>query len=208
MSGAKIMTNDGYTIKMNEDFGPVPNYKPYLMLFTVAIMALVWLCCVAWALIPVFTTGEWPMFTVPIVFAILAAMIVFGIIWSRLYFGTVQYHMNDNEITWKRGVWFHSTGIVPYNRMTDVNIVQGPVMRKFGISHLRIQTAGTSSNKVAEISIEGMNRAEELRAVIIDHMRGKTVAGGATVGVVEEPTTDISELLSEVKEIRKLLESK
>jgi membrane protein YdbS with pleckstrin-like domain len=54
------------------------------------------------------------------------------------------YELRDDEINWKRGVWFRTTGIVPYNRITNLDVRQGPFMRYLGISTLAIQTAGYS----------------------------------------------------------------
>ena len=52
------------------------------------------------------------------------------------------YELKDDEMSWKRGVWFRRTGILPYNRITNLDVIQGPVMRMLGISTLSIQTAG------------------------------------------------------------------
>ena len=64
---------------------------------------------------------------------------------------------------WKRGVIFRRTGIVPYNRITNIDIRQGPVMRALDISTLSIQTAGYSGQAQSEIRIEAIVHAEELR---------------------------------------------
>ena len=72
------------------------------------------------------------------------------------------YELRDDEMSWKREVWFHTTGSVPHNRITNLDIKQGPVMRVVAISTLAIQTAGYSGKAMAEIRIEGMEHAEEL----------------------------------------------
>lgn len=51
-------------------------------------------------------------------------------------------------------------GIVPYNRITNLDIRQGPVMRILGLSTLSIQTAGYSGQAIPEIKIEGVEHAE------------------------------------------------
>ena len=60
----------------------------------------------------------------------------------RLYYVSMWYELKDDEMSWKRGVWFRRTGILPYNRITNLDVIQGPVMRMLGISTLSIQTAG------------------------------------------------------------------
>ena len=113
-------------------------------------------------------------------------------------------------MTWKRGVWFRKTGIVPYNRITNVDIVQGPVMRMFGISNLKIETAGGNAGKSsAEIQLEGIADPEPLRAMIMDFVRGNApspAATGVDFGRRSAPA-DMQALLAEVTAIRKLLEA-
>ena len=132
--------------------------------------------------------------------------------WAGLYYHTVVYHLNKTEMTWKRGVWFRQTGIVPYNRITNVDIVQGPVMRLFQISNLTIQTAGYSGAGMPEIALKGIEDPESLRALIMDFVRTQpsvsAVTGTETAGVSFNANTEDSELFAEVKLIRKLLESK
>jgi membrane protein YdbS with pleckstrin-like domain len=44
----------------------------------------------------------------------------------------------------ERGVWFSTTGIVPYTRITSHDVRQGPVMRMAGILMLPARTTGYS----------------------------------------------------------------
>jgi uncharacterized protein len=84
-------------------------------------------------------------------------LVVVFLIWLSLYYESMWYELREDEMSWKRGVWFHTTGIVPYNRITNLDIKQGPVMRALGISTLALQTAGYSGQAVPEIRIEVWN---------------------------------------------------
>ncbi|MCX6682051.1 MAG: hypothetical protein NTY71_03580 [Methanoregula sp.] len=47
---------------------------------------------------------------------IIGAVIVLCVlffVWVRLYYDSIWYELRDDEMSWKRGVWFHTTGIVP-----------------------------------------------------------------------------------------------
>ena len=83
-------------------------------------------------------------------------LIVIVVVWVRLYYASMWYELRDDEMNWKRGVGFCRTGIVPYNRITNLDVIQGPVMRMLGISTVSIQTAGYSGQDVPEIRIEGI----------------------------------------------------
>jgi membrane protein YdbS with pleckstrin-like domain len=142
----------------------------------------------------------------------LAALVLLFIIWTRLYYDSMWYELHDDEMRWKRGVIFRRTGIVPYNRITNIDIRQGPVMRAFDISTLSIQTAGYSGKAQAEIRIEAIVHAEELRELIRTMVRVSsggdgTGTGGAVPARVIAPA-DLQQVLDEMRAIRALLEKK
>jgi membrane protein YdbS with pleckstrin-like domain len=83
-------------------------------------------------------------------------LIVIVVAWVRLYYVSMWYELRDDEMSWKRGVWLRRTGIVPYNRITNLDVIQDPVMRMLRISTLSIQIAGYSGQAVPEIRIEGI----------------------------------------------------
>jgi hypothetical protein len=86
--------------------------------------------------------------------------------WVGKYYQTIFFELKDDKATWKRGVWFRMTGIVPYDRITTIDIYQGPLMRHFGFSSIKLQTAGYSAQARFEITLEGIIEAEELRETI------------------------------------------
>ncbi len=89
----------------------------------------------------------------------------------KMYYDSMWYELHDDEMRWKRGVIFRSTGIEPCNRITIIDIRQGPVIRALGISTVSIQTAGYSGAAVPEIRIEAIEHADELRELIRNLVR-------------------------------------
>jgi membrane protein YdbS with pleckstrin-like domain len=190
-------------VKLEEDFKPSAalksyNYASMLLIFVVGVLS--------WY-IPLLYFGDFFV----AVFLGVPILIIFAIwaVWIPWYYTTVVYRLTADEISWRRGVWFKRTGIVPYSRITNIDIVQGPVMRAFGISSLRIQTAGYSGQATSEISIEGMTRPEEVREMIMGYVRPTRAAGDAT-GVPEAGRVaagDIQQqMLEELVRIRTALE--
>ena len=120
------------------------------------------------------------------------------------------YELREDEMSWKRGVWSQRAGIVPYNRITNLDVKQGPVMRALKVSTLAIQTAGYSGQAVPEIRIEGMEHAEELRELIRSLVRQPAVNGNGTGGaatlVQTVPHATNQKILEELIRIRLLLE--
>jgi membrane protein YdbS with pleckstrin-like domain len=186
-------------IKIGEDFKPAPQFKRYYFLY----LLFTALAAAAFILFPVILANE-PVLTT--IFAGgLIAVVVFVAVWIPLYYRSVVYLLSRTEMTWKRGVWFRGTGIVPYNRITNVDIVQGPLMRIFGISDLRIQTAGYSAQAQAEIRIQGIEEPEEARELIMAQVRGRPPVA-ATTGGEETVSTPEDAVLAELRAIRRVLE--
>jgi len=114
---------------------PVPRFRTYYYASLAIIMALL-------LVLFVLPLALFAPFAVTVVAGVLwCAIAAFVAVWVYLYYDTIHYHLTSTEVTWERGVWFRQTGIVPYNRITNVDIIQGPLMRLFTISALRIQTA-------------------------------------------------------------------
>jgi membrane protein YdbS with pleckstrin-like domain len=186
-------------IKLGEEFRPAPQFKRlyynYLLLATV-FGILTWY-------IPVLLFAP---FTVILGFSIpVLAILIFISYWIPKYYDTMLYKLTQNELIWRRGVWFKNTGIVPYNRITNIDIVQGPVSRSLGIASIKIQTAGYSGpangGRIAEITIEGMEQFEDLRELIMGFVRGKKPLA------VETYEEDINlKILEELVKIRELME--
>jgi len=199
-------------IPFEEDFKPSLQYRPYLAITTIGSIVLVWVFSTGWIYFGN-EDGSLPSLLPLIASVLLLAVLAFSLLWVALYYQSITYHLNKTEMTWKRGVWFRRTGIVPYNRITNVDIVQGPLMRLFHISNLKIQTAGGSADGNPEISLVGIKEPEPLRAIIMDFVRGHpsvaAVTGAENAGIPPNYTNqDMAALLKEVSTIRKILESK
>lgn len=155
------------SVEIDTPFTPDPSFRPYLIIVT-AVGMLIPGFFFGFMAFGIMDGGGAALLVMAGIFVLLALA---GGIWATLYYGTVCYLLTATEMTWARGVLWKQTGIVPYNRITNVDIIQGPVMRLFGISNLRIQTAGYSANQLAEIKLQGIRDPEPLRATIMDFVR-------------------------------------
>jgi len=183
-------------IKIGEEFKPAPQFKKLYFIY----LLLAILFTILWWYIPIvlFTPFDVKgIVTIPIL-----AILIFIAYWIPKYYETMIYKLTKDEIVWRRGVWFKKTGVVPYNRITNIDIGQGPISRMLGIASLKIQTAGYSGQTPAEIKIEGVEQFEELRELIMEFVKGKKPVA---VETYEEEDIDLK-ILNELVKIRKLLE--
>ncbi|AXV38080.1 MAG: hypothetical protein CIT01_07660 [Methanobacterium sp. BRmetb2] len=192
--------------KIGEEFKPAKQLKSLYFVYlviTVIFAILVWLIPLA-IFVP-------PLITLAVAIPILV-ILLFVVYWISRFYSTIQYKLDDEEVEWKRGVWFRNTGIVPYNRITNVDIAQGPISRMFNIGSLKIQTAGYSNpnqgwGNPSEITIDGVEEFEKLRHIIMDRVRGKKPMAVQTFEETPEPAKrDLNnQILAELVEIKKLL---
>jgi len=192
--------------KIGEEFKPAKQLKSLYFVYlviTVIFAILVWLIPLA-IFVP-------PLITLAVAIPILV-ILLFVVYWISRFYSTIQYKLDDEEVEWRRGVWFRNTGIVPYNRITNVDIAQGPISRMFNIGSLKIQTAGYSNpnqgwGNPSEITIDGVEEFEELRHIIMARVRGKKPMAVQTFEETPEPVKgDLNnQILAELVEIKKLL---
>ena len=80
----------------------------------------------------------------------------------------------------KSGVFFRSEKSVPLDRITDIVIKQGPVLRHSGLHALYIQTAGMG-DQMPEICLYGIRNPTEIRNRILEardrFLKSKTPIG-------------------------------
>lgn len=188
---------------------------PALVKWFIVDFALIVVFILACTIFPVFLSSPADaLITVVLLFCIVLVFVLFAY-WVKLYYESMWYELHEDEMRWKRGVWFRTTGIVPYNRITNLDLKQGPVMRWLNISTLSIQTAGYSGQAVPEIRIEAIEHAEELRELIRTLVRrsgsGVNNDGTGTSAPTPPATGFMSTnllMLDELKKIRSLLEQK
>lgn len=93
----------------------------------------------------------------------LGALFWFDPIWKLR---STHWRETDKGFELKRGyVWWHHI-FVPRERIQHTDVVQGPILRRYGMATLVINTAGTHEHS---ISVEGLplSQAESLRSSLL-----------------------------------------
>lgn len=78
------------------------------------------------------------------------------------------YRMEEDELRIASGVLVRLETIVPFGRVQHIDIVRGPLQRRYGLGSLVLHTAGTRS---ASVLLPGLDAAEAER--MRDHVRAK-----------------------------------
>lgn len=81
----------------------------------------------------------------------LIALTLIGTIWtyavsSPIYYKTFRYGITDDFLYIKSGIWTISETVVPMAKIQSIELKQGVVMRKYGVSSVQISTMKGSHN--------------------------------------------------------------
>jgi membrane protein YdbS with pleckstrin-like domain len=203
---------EGVDLKIGEKFTPHPNLKKvyYTYLALPAIVMLLATLLPIWVvriLEPVKWGDIWPYFLIPT--AIVIVIIAFVAYWIRRYYSSITYTLTKDEVMVEHGVWWKMKHVVPYARVMSLDVIQGPISRRFGIGSVLVYTAGYTGpaggtagpgTRGAEASIWGVPNFVEIRDTIINFVRGRPLFGAPGAPDVG------SEMLKELKKIRKAVE--
>ena len=187
---------------LNRPFKPSVAFTTWFIVDFILVILLIISCTI----VPVIIASEPDWIITGLTLTGVFILIVIFVAWVRLYYVSMWYELRDDEMSGKRGVWFRRTGIVLYNRITNLDVIQGPGMRMLGISTLSIQTAGYSGQAVPEIRIEGIEHAEDLRELLRSLVRQSGMHSDGTGGASPITVPTDQKIIEELVNIRTLLE--
>ncbi len=123
---------------------------------------------------------------------------------SRWYFTRylqrISLRLTTNAVETRKGVFFRQEATIPLNRITDVALHDGPLMRHYGLRGLRIETAG-GGGESAEGDMIGVIDAAEMRDAILrqrDAVQETRASGTPTPWAATNASSDI---LVEIRDI-------
>jgi membrane protein YdbS with pleckstrin-like domain len=129
----------------------------YWMQIVLIVVVGIWFCGagLALAILHAFTLGPWL---------------------SRKQSEALHYWLDGSTLRVDEGVLFLKRKAIPLDRVTDVVLAQGPLMKLCGIWELRVQTAGAGQS-VPEATLHGVTDPEAVRDMLM-MARDETVSGG------------------------------
>jgi uncharacterized protein len=143
-------------------------------------------------------------------FWVLAIGLLFTIIVDAFYiwyisafYRSLEYQIAPEGLKAKKGVFWRKKTSVPYRKITNIDISQGPLERFYGLSKVHIQTAGSSGaeHSQAELVFHGIRDSEDLKDSIlayIDYPKPKPTPAPAV------PTDEAEILQAILKEVTKI----
>lgn len=124
----------------------------------------------------------------------------FGMLLTRRYLKSMSCVLTEKSIKVKKGILVVTEKTIPLEKITDMGMVQGPLMRHFGLYTLSVETAGQSTPG-ALVALTGIKDAAGFREAVLDQR--EAIAVGAPMPSSGEPkpdSTDSSTLLAEIRD--------
>lgn len=113
--------------------------------------------------------------------------------WADAYFRKLKCVLDDKVLNFRKGILFQVEKTIPLENIQDVTFIEGPLLRQFNLSLLRVETAGQSPGQSHSMQLVGIVDAHALRAEILrrrDRLRAPQVLSSDTserqVKVLEE----------------------
>ena len=130
-----------------------------------------------------------------------------GLFFTRRYLDRMECVLTPKALKVKKGILVRVEKTIPLEKITDMGMVQGPIMRHFGLHTLTVETAG-QSGPGALVSLTGIVDAPGFRERVLAQ-RDATSAGAGEVPVEQSSVGgETNELLREIRDSLVRLETR
>ncbi len=89
-------------------------------------------------------------------------------LYYKRYFRTLEVVLTTRELQVGRGILTREEKSIPLEKITDLALYQGPLMRWLGLKGLRVETAGQSGAGSALVQLVGLENPDDFRDAALD----------------------------------------
>ena len=129
----------------------------------------------------------------------------------KRFYGTLDVVLTSRELQVSRGVLIRQEKSIPLEKITDLAVIQGPIMRFMGIKGLQVETAGQSSTPGgALVKLIGILDTDGFRDDALDQRDKVTDRPDAepSPGPAQATTGETTVLLSEIRDTLKRIDAR
>lgn len=170
--------NQGLSILQTAEFNP--KIKKYLLIYGALILALT---IVGIVLIPIWL--------------LIAPRFI------DKYFDRLQCRLTTRSLSFQKGVIFHVERTIPLDKIQDLTFKEGPLLKAFGLSIFKIETAGNTGQGESDMTLIGIINAADFRKKVFDQRDKVTDHSGSA-----ESQESTIKLLTEIRDSIARIEQK
>jgi len=176
-----------YAGEKMDSFRPAPGFLRYLKFkFWVMLILIDTMIIVLWLGLTVAQPLTGLLLT-PLVLAIAVLPDMVAYLAIHLRYDTTWYVMTERSLRIRRGIWIINEITITFENIQNVTIRQGPLQRYFGISNIKVHTAGGASGEDGPHGshtgfshqglLEGLADARTIRDLILKRLQKSKSAG-------------------------------
>jgi membrane protein YdbS with pleckstrin-like domain len=120
------------------------------------------------------------------------------------YLKTLKYELSSEDLRLQGGVFWKKKKVIPFHKITNLNTLQGPFERRFGLGRLNVQTAGHGANTSPEGKLVGLEDFDAIKEEVMAKVR--LVKSEATAFDDKPPERTQQQLLKEMLQVLSRIE--
>ncbi len=130
-------------------------------------------------------------------------MLLFTMWYYPEYMRRISARVTTQAVEIKKGVFFRKEATIPLNRITDVRLHDGPLMRYYGLRGVAIETAGQSGTSASsEGNLIGVVDSVKFRDVVLTQRQKVLGTAAAEDGAAPQAASVGSDqILTEIRDI-------
>jgi putative membrane protein len=129
--------------------------------------------------------------------------LILGNIYLNRYFERLECELTTRSLRFKKGYIFQTERTIPLDKIQDLTFKEGPLLKFFGLSILKIETAGNTGQNSADLSLIGIVNAVDFRNLVFEQRDKVTEMSTAT-----EETESTTELLKDIRDTLRSIDHK
>ncbi len=131
-----------------------------------------------------------------------------GTHFTERYLKHMSCVLTERSLKVSRGIFVRQEQTVPLDKITDLALIEGPVMRCFDLQAIKVETAGHSSAG-ALITLVGIVDARKFRDTVLRQRDAvASAAHSAPTETIADPLKGSDELLREIRDTLMRIENK
>ena len=131
---------------------------------------------------------------------------LFSLWYGPEYYRRASARLTANALEIRKGVFARSEATIPLNRITDLRLHDGPLMRHYGLRGLKVETAGQSGGTgMSDSDLLGVIDAVEFRDAVL--RQRQNLLDSDTTGTDSPAAGGVAGLLTEIRDILARMEA-
>ena len=124
--------------------------------------------------------------------------------WGQWYvrrrFGALKCELHERTLVVKRGIFFKVEKTIPLDKIQDLTVKEGPLLRMLGLRSLQVETAGQGTAGAAEAHLIGMVDPVDFRDEVLRQRDSMSALPASRPGTDEDNNGTLG-LLTEIRDL-------